>query len=75
MARNRQGSPVREIRTSNPLALEIVNSRANRDHIDASTAAALIIIESQNQHGQDTPSQRDRQEKNPASFLDGAVNK
>lgn len=68
MARNKRGDPVQEVRTTNPLALSIVNARANRDCIDASVAAGLIIVESQNQPANSNQVNPGGQANNPQSL-------
>lgn len=42
------GQTVENVHVRNPRAVAIVNERARRDMIPAATAAALIILESQN---------------------------
>jgi hypothetical protein len=75
MPRTKRGEPVLEIRTTNPAALAIVNARALREQIDASTAAALCILESQNQRGNSNRRNTGGQAKKPASFRDGMTTK
>ncbi|MDH4203518.1 MAG: hypothetical protein OEV87_11585 [Phycisphaerae bacterium] len=64
MSRNKKGEPVKKVIIKNPVAVSIVNARAQRDHLDAGTAAAVLIIETQNS-----------QAKNPASFREGLIEK
>lgn len=64
MARNKKGQPVKKVQVKNPVAISIVNARAQRDHLDAGTAAAIIIIEHNNS-----------QEKKPVSFREDLIEK
>ena len=85
MAKKRAGEPVEKAQTRNPVAVSIVNARAKRDHIHASTATALIIMESQSQRGNDSRGFPGGQANNPQSlssprenrpgFLDNVVEK